>query len=60
MFKERDFVRVTDKNDSMFGKVGIVQNFYPMSGSVQVQFPRETIGLYTYFAWQLELTSDWV
>lgn len=60
MFNKRDFVKVTDKNDSMFGKIGVVQEFYPLSGSVQVQFPHEAVGLYTYLTWQLEVTQDWV
>lgn len=59
MFKERDFVKITDQKDPMFGKVGIVGEFYPLSGRLQVQFPRETIGLYIYQDWQVELTSDW-
>lgn len=59
MFNKRDFVKVTDKSDSMFGKIGVVQEFYPMSGSVQVQFPGESVGLYNYYTWQLDSTSDW-
>lgn len=59
MFNKRDFVKVTDKKDSMFGKIGVVQAFYPLSGSVQVQFPHAAVGLYTYQVWQLELTQDW-
>lgn len=60
MFKERDFVKVTDKNDPMFGKIGIVGTIYPLSGRIQIQFPREAIGIYMYQSWQLELTQDWV
>ena len=59
MFKERDFVKITDKNDTMFGKVGIVNSVYPLTGRMSVQFPGETIGLYIYQDWQVELTSDW-